>query len=343
MRAIAARHPALAQLSASFPALLLALARPRAHLDVRPIIAGVVAGVPLAALAMASGVPMWLRRVAPEMLPIALPDLPDDPFVRHRIVNHLPRQARHAERWFEAVSRAAQVADAGFAVWYARELSNGSAKHDPKRDELMSLWAWFSQHPGTRGHALLDTPWTPEMGMRAAASSARCWYDAVDLEVHLGSGVVDDVWLEQTRFGAYEFAPLRTVAEVTEEARAMENCVRSYGEGLVHARARLWSMREDGARVATMKVSWAKNDPLPTVTEVKLARNRKAPAEIWWAARCWLQAQDVPSLAGKWKRWDTVGLDRYAWIDLWRPYWLAKRRLPAWLPLGASREALRWL
>jgi len=34
-------------------------------------------------------------------------------------------------------------------------------------------------------------------------------------------------------------------------------------------------------------------------------------------------------------------LDRRRWVELWRPYWLAKRRLPSWLPLAPSSKAIR--
>jgi hypothetical protein len=38
--------------------------------------------------------------------------------------------------------------------------------------------------------------------------------------------------------------------------------------------------------------------------------------------------------------WDTAPLDRMTWLSLWRPYWLAKRRIPEWLPIAPSRRAL---
>ncbi|MEA2928746.1 MAG: hypothetical protein QOG38_1174, partial [Hyphomicrobiales bacterium] len=41
--------------------------------------------------------------------------------------------------------------------------------------------------------------------------------------------------------------------------------------------------------------------------------------------------------------WGAVPLDAAAWRSLWRPYWLAKRRLPRWLPLAPSRDALEVL
>jgi hypothetical protein len=43
------------------------------------------------------------------------------------------------------------------------------------------------------------------------------------------------------------------------------------------------------------------------------------------------------------RKWGTVPLDRATWRSLWRPYWLAKRRIPEWLPIAPSRGALSTL
>jgi hypothetical protein len=41
--------------------------------------------------------------------------------------------------------------------------------------------------------------------------------------------------------------------------------------------------------------------------------------------------------------WGTAPLDRATWTSLWRPYWLAKRRIPERLPIAPSRSALEAL
>jgi hypothetical protein len=43
----------------------------------------------------------------------------------------------------------------------------------------------------------------------------------------------------------------------------------------------------------------------------------------------------------QWHHWDKAPLDAQVWRALWRPYWLAKRRIPAWLTLAPSRDALK--
>ena len=102
-------------------------------------------------------------------------------------------------------------------------------------------------------------------------------------------------------------------------------------------------MRRDGQRVATLSVAIRYRDPLPSIVQLKAAGNTEAPLEVWWAARQWLHMHDLSQVDTKRRDWGTVPLDRATRISLWRPYWLAKRRFPEWLPFGPSRAALEAL
>src|SRR5437660_5050467 len=66
VRALAMRHSRIADLAASFPGLLFALAVSRPGLDPARALARVVDGHALADVAAAADVPMWLRRLPPE-------------------------------------------------------------------------------------------------------------------------------------------------------------------------------------------------------------------------------------------------------------------------------------
>jgi hypothetical protein len=92
--------------------------------------------------------------------------------------------------------------------------------------------------------------------------------------------------------------------------------------------------------VATLRVGCRWRDPLPNIVELEGAGNTKAPRELWWVARQWLQSHDLLQLGMNQHRWGDVPLDRTVWLSLWRPYWLARRRIPDWLPIAPSRKAL---
>ena len=123
----------------------------------------------------------------------------------------------------------------------------------------------------------------------------------------------------------------------------MQNCLRTYGYSLAHNFARLWSVRRDGERIATLRVGIANRDPLPRIVELKGAGNTQVPRELWLAARQWLHTHDLLQIDMGRRPEDTAPLDRASWLSLWRPYWLAKRRIPQWLPIAPLRAALQAL
>jgi hypothetical protein len=288
-------------------------------------------------------VPLWLRKFPVEGLTTRLAALPDDPFFRRQIANHLPRR-KAASTWLQAVSKAADVADTAFAVWVAKEFIRN--RHGVKLDLLrrVGLWSWFCRQPGTLGCELSEKLWTPSMQFSSACDAAFNWRAAVMLHANLGSEPIADMWLRPALVDGFYFWPLESASEIGEEADAMDNCVRTYGHNIAHHRHRLWSMRRDGRRVATLELTLLRGDYFPQLTQIKGAGNSSPPFEVCLAARRWLNGHDLLDFEAK--RRDgpiNVPFDRVAWVALWRPYWLAKQRFPEWLPLAPSRPAFRAL
>jgi len=342
---LARRHVRLAELAESFPALLAALAWPRAGFDARPVIHGVIGGAPLTMLAEQAGVPLWLRKMPTEMLVAPLPLLPDSTFVRHRIINHFPKHERHAPRWFAAVSSAAQWADEEFAVWqahaYVTETVRRRRRHrvPDNSQHLLELWTWFSGQPGTVGHALIASPWTPQMQQKAALEALSAWRGTLELVLNLGVRPIADTWLKPGHADGYDFVPIASAADLAAEGRAMNNCVRTYAGDIALDYSRLWSVRKDGQRVATLEVQRNGQIPFPVLNELRLTGNGEPSTALWLAARAWLNGQAPQVFSRPAPMWHESDLDAAMWRALWKPYWTAKRRVPSWLPLRASREA----
>jgi hypothetical protein len=343
VRGLAMQHSRIADLAISFPALLFALAVPRPGLDPARAVARVIDGLGLADVAVAADVPMWLRKVPPEALTRPIMRLPDGELFRRQIANHLPGSPKLAPTWLQVVADVADLAHEAAAVWVARELVREPRRVNPARLRLISLWSWFSGQQATYGHELINKPWTPDMRIGPALAAADEWRMMVALHVNLGRQPITDMWLRAGRVAGYDFLPLSSIAAIAEEADAMRNCLLTYGHNLAHNRSRLWSVRRDGERVATLRVASRYRDPLPSIVELKGAGNAEVSRELWWAARQWLHMHDLPQINMGWRDWGTAPLDRTAWLSLWRPYWLAKRRIPEWLPIAPSRGALEAL
>ena len=322
--------------------LLFALAVPRRGLDPACAIERTIAGAPLAEVAAAADVPLWLRKLPPEAASRALVKLPDSPTFRLQIANYLPSPEK-APIWLQAVSEMSDLADAPVAAWIAREIARDTQRTRFGRLPLLGLWAWFSGRPETFGCRLVPKRWTPNFGFHSALDAAIDWRTSIDLHVNLGANRMTEPWLLPSSVDGYEFAPLTSASEIAEEARAMENCLRTYGFHLAHNVSRLWSMRRGGQRVATLQIAYRDQRPLPDLIDLKGAKNSVAPVAVWRAARHWLHLHDLQHVDPKEQVWGSVPLDRATWTSLWRPYWLAKRRVPEWLPLMPSREALRVL
>jgi hypothetical protein len=177
------------------------------------------------------------------------------------------------------------------------------------------------------------------MRMGQAIGAAHHWRSIVALHLNLGREPISDMWLEAGHAGGYDFVPLGSTAVLADEARAMKNCLLTYGSNLAHNRSRLWSVRRDGARVATLKVARRFRDPLPMIVELRGPGNADVPRELWWAARRWLHMNDLLQVEMAEREWGAPPLDRATWLALWRPYWLARRRIPQWLPIAPSRAA----
>jgi hypothetical protein len=160
-------------------------------------------------------------------------------------------------------------------VWIAREFIREPQGVKPERLRLVSLWAWFSVERTTFAHTLIERRWTPEIRIEQALAAAGDWRPMIRLHVNLGGTPIADMWLEPGRVGGYDFHPLSSIAAIADEANAMRNCLRIYGYSLARNSARLWRVRRDGARVATLRVSTRNGDPLPNIVELKGAGNTK--------------------------------------------------------------------
>ena len=338
--ALANRDPRLADLAVSFPALLFVIAVPRHRFAPAPLIERVVAGDNLKTLSRLAGLPFWSRRLMPECFDAPIGLLPDCDLVSRQIVNHLPRSPKHAGHWVHAVAETARWGTPEAAVWLARELTREKRPCAASRLPALSLYVWYSSQPHTLAGSLIVKQWDASMRLATAMDHVFDWLESINLYAQLGTTYVEDTWLNPAAFDGYDFKPLRTAADIRREALSMRNCLRSYGEGIVDNRCRLWRIERDGQQIGVMELRRRFDAPLFEIGEIKACNNDAVADAVWWTAYRWLCASNLNAQEPAAATWRIVPLDRSVWLALWRPYWLAKRARPAWLPLTPSSSAL---
>ncbi|HEX2512876.1 MAG TPA: hypothetical protein VHK44_09815, partial [Xanthobacteraceae bacterium] len=245
-----------------------------------------IGGAPLKTVATAASVPIWLRRLPPEAFEAPFHDLPDNELFRRRIANHLPRSPKVAASWLAAVRMSAHWGGDDLAVWIAREVLRGCRISKPERLQVLSLYSCYSRWPHTVAHQFLRRPFHVGMGYDTAFAEAESWREAVALSLDL-SGRYLDPWLTPAIVTGFEFVPLTTAHEIRQEARLMRNCVRQLGYSLVHGWKRLWSIRHNGERVATLSIGLG-DGPILDILQLKGPANIEAPKAVWVAARRWV-------------------------------------------------------
>lgn len=331
-------HPYLADLAFTFPGLLATFARrPRDPLVQRAKTA-VLEGQPLREVAAITGIAWWLRAVPPEAFTIDVPVLPDTPTFRLSIANHLPKPGA-AANWLRVVISALQWADEPVAIWLAREIGPSRKGRKGPNVNHLCLYAWCSRHGAPIWRSLLRKPWSADISLSSARRETYAFLEGVITYVRVND-VFGVSWFSPGEVDGLQFLPLTTFESVLEEADAMHHCLRNYCHALEFAKEEIVSIRRNGERIATMSVGFAGDRPHVDILQLSGKANATVERSVWIAARRWLDANNWLSIEPIEKQHldDKATIRR--WQALWRPLWLEKRHIPAWLPLRPDFSAL---
>lgn len=126
--------------------------------------------------------------------------------------------------------------------------------------------------PENQFHSIVDfisrsnRPFKPSWTFRSALEAAEDWHrelrarnDAEQFSKRHGLKIGDQIDYsplpnDAVEFAGLEFVPLRSGEALFVEGSAMRHCVASYAADVVLGRSRIFSIRKDGYRVATMEV-----------------------------------------------------------------------------------------
>ena len=286
----------LEDLADSFPALLFALATGYATPAQRERAFELVSsGEPLREAADALGLAWWLRKLPPQAFITPLPALPADPEFALRIGSMVPRDPRLTPSWLARVAHAQETGGTRYALWLARQ---GDLVAPPEEFFMfMAACAWFSEQAGHLGHRLLRKPWHSEMSFRRAREELSVWRQRLRLIECLGFGI-ETPWLMDGTAAGFSFVALRTVDDFVAESEALDNCLDQYADQLHTGVTAVFSIRKGARRVACVEIGLHEAEvTMPTIVQLRAARNRRAPPEVWQATFAWLGSQRLEPLA----------------------------------------------
>lgn len=310
--------PALEDLADTFPALLFALATGYATSPLRTHARALVsAGAPLREVADTLDLAWWLRKLPPQAFLAPLPVLPTDPDFGFRIGGLIPREHRLVAVWLARVAHAHQACGRRYALWLARQDDLVASAEDFFM--LMAAWAWFGSQEGHLGHRLLRKPWHADMSFRRAREELGLWRQRLRLVESLGHGI-ETPWLGDGAAAGYQFVALRTVDDFVAESQALDNCLDQYADHLRAGATAVFSIRKNGRSVACVEIGLHETEvTMPTIVQLRAARNRRAPPEVWQAAYAWIGAQRLEPLAPE-RHTPKPAKRAEARRQLWSPY-----------------------
>lgn len=287
--------PALEDLCESFPALVFALATGYASPAERQRASElVIAGAALREASDALGLPWWLRKLPPQAFAGPLPAVSDAPAFAFRIASAIPSDPRLASAWLMRVAQALEACGPDYAYWLARQ--NDLAAPPDEFFAHMAAWAWFSDRPGLLGNRLLRKPWHPGMSFRRAREELAAWRQRLRMVEWLGLGI-ETPWLADGTAAGFSFVALRTVDDFVAESQALDNCLDQFADQLNSGASAVFSIRKGARSVGCVEIGLHEAEiTMPTIVQLRAARNRRAPPEVWQAAFAWLGSQRLEPL-----------------------------------------------
>lgn len=336
IRRLMRSSPRLADLSVVFPAAIYALAHRRGSASERLTALSLVEeGAPIRVVARALDLPLWLRRLPPESFHEAIPPLPATETFTRRIAARLPTSPRNSAFWLATVGFAIDACHEDFALWLAEQRVFDEPGEPERLFPVLAAYAWFSGAIATRANRLIVVPWRPEIAFDTALCAAKSWFNRIRLVLQLREGVIADTWLHAGQANGFTIVPIVTNDAILAEAHAMQNCADQYAERVSLDKCRLFSIRRNATRVATMEVGPHQREPgMLAITQLKARHNMAAPVDVWQAAHAWMAMQNglkrLPSLAPPERP-----LDDLTWHALMDPYRHARKGAP-WLAPAAT-------
>ena len=206
----------------------------------------VVAGARLRDVAGAMGIPMALRDIKPGVAHLAT-----GVFCRHpEILNFMPDTTWQQRIWLLVVHWAYQRGDDDFSAWAARHIPGIQGRtHQEVGNFLADIADWVRSQ---EGREFITRPFVPSMSLRTATTLSAEWHEAVANRLDGRDRAFPAPWYPATKIGNTDIVPIENAASLYREGQAMHHCVGTYSDRVLAGHFCIYSIKRDGARVATL-------------------------------------------------------------------------------------------
>jgi hypothetical protein len=273
-------------------------------------IALVEAGAPLRRVAAAANFPMALRRVRPRTARWALAAgeiCTQYPALFHA---YLPDSHTRAKTWLRAVLGSADIGP-DYGEWTAKHCFEISNEPDALFSTLEDIADWVKacyrstvpphvrrallgrNHPDSIDHGgdqFVTRRFSPDMSLRTVLKLSGEWHEAVANNMTGPDGAFPPPWFEAGQLGGYNIIPIVSAGELYREGHAMRHCAGNYAADVHRGQLYLYSIREQGSRVATLALAFT-HDRRVAISQLRGPCNASVPKPLERAVRTWLRGQ----------------------------------------------------
>ncbi|MCZ6509364.1 MAG: PcfJ domain-containing protein [Alphaproteobacteria bacterium] len=264
-------------------------------------------GAPLRDVANICDVPIVLRKIPPGAVIAAnrvqsfLSDHPD--FIHA----YLPRTQPAIRRWLLAISYANQIGGP-FTEWTARHAADMGNRLIEVASLLSDLrdWARASYIASTPAHIVqaingnaflsdragakyITRQFDPGMSLSTVIQLSEEWHEAVANGEHENGREFPEPWCPAGSVNGYEIIPITNGADLYREGKAMHHCVGTYGDRVSYGEIYVYSVRENGERIATAELT--RNGARVRLGQVRGPCNANVDKKIVVGVRRWLGQQ----------------------------------------------------
>ena len=271
-------------------------------------------GARLRDVAAALGLPLALRHIKPGVVHHVVEK--GLVLVQHpELLQWMPASTSAARLWLKSVGYAFRQCGVDYARWVAR--------HEPEMprqqvvDSVMDVadWVRANQDPDPDNDQFdwrADRPerqfitrrFTPAMGLKAALEASHDWHEAVATNADCTGGPLPPAWYPAAKVGAFEITPVETAMDLFREGQAMHHCVSSYADRIRDGSCCVFSVRQNGERVATVSLirhdghgCMVCHDGKISIDQISGPCNTDPPKAVMTAVRRWLHAQPQPEMS----------------------------------------------